>query len=822
MKKMLYKLVKIPVFITIFLITFSIQANEGIRAVSGKVVSKGEAVPFVAVYIKGTNIATTTNENGIFFLNGLQDNVVLGVQGIGYKTTYYTFNGSDYELSIDIEPDVLLLEQVIVSGSRVGLLRYLPGSASIVTAQEIKTTMPMSGNEIFRNMSGVHVVEEEGAGLRINIGIRGLDPDKSRNVLVLEDGIPVALAPYGEPEMYFTPNIDRMSGVEVLKGNGSILFGPQTIGGVVNYLTADAPKEASGNVSFRTGDFGFYNTNLGYGNTINHTGFQFNYTRKQAENFGPTSFLFNDINTKIQTNFSPLSQLTFKLGIYDESSNSTYVGITQPMFDFGGLDYVRLAPDDVLNVRRYSASASHKYLLAEGLQLNTTIFGYTTTRNWNRQDFTYNANASNLTGEMHGFEDEIEGAIYLRNSTGQRNRQFEVAGVEPRLSYRYSLGNKEARLDAGARYLYEKAFEQRVNGTVAGVLSGNLADDETRTGNAVSTHLQHKLLFNDKLSLTAGARSESVRYEREIMRVASKDTLIIAQSKAFALIPGAGLNYNITENFGTFAGIHRGFAPPRIKDAISNSGVDLQLEAEKSWNYELGIRAVLAGINIEATAFYMDFSNQVIPVSESSGGAGTGYINGGATLHRGVEASVQIPFSGFLPQGWDAGIVWNGTYVNSVFASDRYVLAKTAINKSLDNVYVNVNGNKTPYAPDITMASALMIETPWGIGGKISGNYIGTQYTDALNTEDIYEWIDLQKQDVDYKYSQATASGRIGKLNPYLVANAAIWYNHQKSGLGVNLCVKNLTNERYIVSRRPQGIRAGMPRFVSAGITYNF
>lgn len=63
----------------------------------------------------------------------------------------------------------------------------------------------------------MHLVDEEGAGLRMNLSIRGTDPDRSRSVLVLEDGIPVALAPYGEPELYYTPSMDRMSGVEVVK-----------------------------------------------------------------------------------------------------------------------------------------------------------------------------------------------------------------------------------------------------------------------------------------------------------------------------------------------------------------------------------------------------------------------------------------------------------------------------------------------------------------------------------------------------------------------------------------------------------------------------
>ncbi|WP_233248597.1 hypothetical protein, partial [Desulfonatronum sp. SC1] len=74
----------------------------------------------------------------------------------------------------------------------------------------------------------------------------------------------------------------------------------------------------------------------------------------------------------------------------------------------------------------------------------------------------------------------------------------------------------------------------------------------------------------------------------------------------------------------------------------------------------------------------------------------------------------------------------------------------------------------------------------------------------------------------DYRYAQANTNGRIGKLDAYFITNLNAWYNHTASGLGFSFTIKNITNERYIVTRRPQGIRAGLPRFISAGITYNF
>lgn len=805
--------------------SLAVQAHESGFSISGQVNSQGKGVPFVAVYVEGTGYGTITDNDGYFHLTGLSGTVTqLNVKGMGYQTKRVELDAHALktDLFIEIDPDVRLLQQVVVSGSRVGVLRFLPGSVGLISPQDLITVNPVSGNEILRSIPGVHVVEEEGAGLRTNIGIRGLDPDKSRNVLILEDGIPVALAPYGEPEMYFTPNIDRMHAIEILKGNGSILFGPQTIGGVINYITADPPAAPSGKISVTGGDLGYFNTRVNYGNTQNRTGYLVDFTRKQAENFGPTEFLLHDFNGKILTELSPVSQLGVKLSIYDEVSNSTYVGLTQPMFDAGGFDDLRIAPDDVLKVRRYGASINHRYMVSSDFRINTTAFAYTTTRNWNRQDFSYSATASNLTGISHGFADVKDGAIYMRNSTGQRNRQFEVAGIEPRIHYSYAVAGSEAVLDAGARFLYERAFEQRVDGTSAGKLSGNLREDEIRTGQAISSYLQNKILVGEKLSFTTGLRAERFQYEREIMRLNFTDTLLGASSSVFEIIPGAGINYNFSEKTGVFAGIHRGFAPPRTKDAITSGGEALLLDAEKSWSSELGLRADLNMAQFEFTLFHMDFSNQVIPVSESSGGAGSGLINGDETRHSGLEAAVLIPLEKALPAQWDAFLGLNATWVRSEFSGDRFVVWRTRTDGSNEREYINIKGNKTPYAPAFSLSGSLYAQSPWGLGLRLSGNYVGEQYTDVLNTDQVQYWIDLEASDNQYRYTQATANGRIGKLDPYFVINLSAWYKHQPTGLGVNFAVKNITDERYISTRRPQGIRVGLPRFISAGISLDF
>jgi Fe(3+) dicitrate transport protein len=700
------------------------------------------------------------------------------------------------------------MPQITVLGERSGLFGTVPGSASFVNERELQRLLPVSGNEVFRRVTGLHVVDEEGAGMRVNIGIRGLDPDRSRSVLMLEDGIPVALTPYGEPEMYYTPSMDRMSGVEVLKGSGQILFGPQTIGGVINYITADPPSQSTGRLSLRGGQGGFFTGLASYGNTYGNTGVQVNYLRRQADNLGATFFRINDLSGKIKLQLSEKSTVGLKLGVYDENSNATYIGLTQTMFDAGGLDFERMAPDDRLEIRRYSASVTHEYRFSPALKLKTTAYGYTTTRNWQRQDFSLSASATNQTGVVWGDPGVPGGAVYMRNSTGNRNRQFEVAGIEPRLSAKYQLGNISNELDAGTRFLYERAFEQRVNGRNASSRSGDLVEDEIRTGYALSAYAQNKFFLTERFSVTGGLRMESFDYDRNILRstfavngvTAVRDTNIIADSRVFQLIPGVGANYTLRENTTIFAGIHRGFAPPRVKDAITQAGQALQLDAELSWNTEIGTRTKpVDGLSLELTAFLMDFSNQIIPVSESSGGTGSGLVNGGRTRHSGLEAGVTADFARILSVPNYALIFdMNATYVNAYYNADRFV------SPSANDEAVNIRNNRTPYAPEWMISSALTFEAPMGLSLRLTGTYVGEQFTNELNTV------------------APSADGRTGKLPSYFIADATARYQIPKTQASFNLAVKNITDERYIASRRPQGIRVGLPRLITAGFDIQF
>ena len=690
------------------------------------------------------------------------------------------------------------MPQIEILTQRDRILSKVPGSVAVIDFKSIRKIAPVHGNELFRKIPGLNVVDEEGAGLRLNIGIRGLDPDRSRNVLVLEDGIPVALNPYGEPELYFTPPIDKMTGVEVLKGSGQILFGPQTTGGVVNLISANPPEKKSSTLRIKAGNGGFVSTYASYGNTIDKVGFLVSYLNKRADNIGATRFNLHDIAAKMSIALSEKAKIGIKLGLYDELSNSTYIGLTQNMYDKGGQDYLRMAPTDLLPVRRYHFSATHKYRLNNRLQLQTTAFAYSTTRDWRRQDFSFSASAANRTSVVWGNPSIPGGAIYMLKTNGHRNRQFDVAAIESQLKWR----TEKQLLQAGIRLLAERVNEQFLIGNKPDAVGGNLRDVENRNGRAISLYVHDKIAITQKLEINVGLRLENFDYSRNILRgrfmlngvTTIADTNVVASNKLMAVIPGGGFNYSLDEGVTLFGGIHRGFAPPRTKDAITSEGIALDIAQEDSWNSELGIRALLGNVvKAEFTFFSMEFKNQIIPVSQSSGNANaTGLANGGKTRHLGVEAGASFDLAKQMKKNFSIVFAANATWIDSRFSANRFI--PVGANK------LNVKNNLLPYAPSLMVNNSIEFESSKGAGIRLSGNYVGKQFADELNTV------------------VASADGRNGLLTSRYITDLSAFARLSKKQILFSLAIKNLTNERYIVSRRPQGIRVGIDRQIVLGM----
>lgn len=704
-------------------------------------------------------------------------------------------------LEIDLQFKAVrsIATNIEVVGRADEVLAEIPGSVFLVSKRELHETKPIDTNEVLKKVPGVTLREDSGPmAMRLNVGMRGLNPDRSRKVLMLEDGLPISLAPYGEPEMYYSPPIDRMERVEVLKGSGQIVHGPQTVGGVINFVTPDPPLKFHGRFDLEGGQHGIFvgNGSLGGSNKDQSAGWFLNYLHKQGDGWRDFYFDIEDVQSKFTLKPNDSHTLSIKAGVYNERSNSTYLGLTQPMFERNPLR--NAVPGDDLKVSRESASLSHTYALNAHSLWNTSVFAYHTVRNWGRQDWDRSDQGRAYLGI---FGDPVipGGAVFLRDSAGNRNREFYVAGVQSGLSIDHDLGGRRNKLDLGLRYIYEKADDKRINGPGFRARSGDLRDDEDRFGKAFSAYVQNRFFLGDRWIVTPGVRFEHYNQQRHVTRTRVRT----AQGRIpmnvdrrqdngiTAVVPGLGVSFKATEKLTLFTGVHRGFAPPRTKIAITADAENLNLDAELSWNYEAGLRFTGSrALRAEFTYFRLDFSNQVITAAES-GGATTTLANGGATLHEGFESSFRVNWNELAPlAGW------------TVLTDFRHMYLPTA-EFSQNSLF---GGNRLPYAPTNTFSALLGIRHRRGLGFQIDLSHIADQFGDNQQT------------------LAGSADGTVGRLPAYQVANLMLDYRIRRERWEFTpyFTIKNVANELYIASRAPQGIQPGLFRQTNFGLKISF
>lgn len=688
------------------------------------------------------------------------------------------------------------LEPHTILENENGLFIYLPGSTALIDQVRLNEIQPLTLNEVIRKIPGINVTDEEGMGMRINIGIRGMDSERSRGIHMMEDGIPIALGPYGENECYYTPLIDRMSSIEVLKGSGQVLYGPQTVGGIINFITANPPIGSGTklNLKFMGGSGLNFLGSVNFGQGFKNGGFTISYIRKQGENVGPTWYRINDFLAKFVLHVSDKSSLQLKAGYYNELSNSTYVGLTQTMWENKEY-YPIISPNDRMQINRFSGSLEHDWKIRQNLKMTTTLFTYRTEREWRRQEFASEYN-SQSSGVIWGDTTIAGGAIYMMNTTGMRYRYFDVAGIENKFLWNFKTGKLSQRIDAGVRFIYEKANEKYILGQTPDAETGVTFTNESRNGFGLAVYAQDKLFWHKNFTATVGIRGEFFWFNRKFSLINAIDTSFGSNNFVAAIIPGVGLNYKAGKYINLFAGFHRGFAPPEVKDAITSLGVAVQLGAQDSWNYELGARFKVQQIfSAEITGFYMDFLNQVVATSVGSGG-GTGLVNGGATRHAGVEIAFMYDLGQHLKwKSYKLSVDGAFTYQYAAYSNDRLVMNGTDT--------VNLKNYLLPYSPTLMANGAITLETSFGLGLRFGANYVSQQFTDELNTV------------------QPNADGRIGIIPAYFTMDANASYTVPKIKTTIRFSVKNLTNNHYIASRRPLGIKVGLPIFFMVGFEFN-
>jgi Fe(3+) dicitrate transport protein len=777
----------------------SAAAQVGEASLMGQVVDEtGAAVPGALIAVRRSSTASErrieSDSEGTFFVSELPaGDYEITATSAGFAVAVQRVSlrpGEVRRIPLQLRVGGLTEDVVVVAAEIAGSherLRRLPGSVDIVDRETLEKSRVMTTNDALRKVAGVHVRDEEGFGLRPNIGIRGLNPTRANKVLLLEDGILLTYAPYGDNATYYHPPIDRFERIEVLKGGAQIAYGPQTIAGAVNYVTPKPPAQRSGSVILTGGNRDYFNGHGSYGATVGRTGFLIDYMRKQGDGSRENlDFKLNDVNGKVVQTVGAGQTLTLRANYYGEDSNVTYSGLRQDEY----LANPRANPfsNDFFYADRYGASATHAFAVSGNLAMTTHLYWNSFRRHWWRQ-------SSNSAQRPNDSADPLCGSMANLNTTcgnEGRLREYSVWGIEPRISVHHRIFGISSETDFGVRAHFEHQDRLQKNGTTPTARSGELVESNVRTNDAYASFVQNSFLFGG-WTVTPGIRLEHVRFERT-NRLANAGAGVTGETDLTRIIPGIGVSHTTGEQITVFGGVHRGFAPPRTEDIISNTGGVIDLDPELSWNYEAGVRSTMRpGVSVDATFFRMDYENQVIPAS-LAGGVGATLTNGGATLHQGIELRAQIDTAPIIGSSHDAYLRLAYTYLPvAEFSGTRF-----------SNIpgfgTVRVSGNRLPYAPEQVVSLGVgYARGPVDL--LLEAVRTSDQFGDDLNTV------------------APTADGQRGLLPGHTVWNTAM--NYMVARATLFLAVKNLRDQLFIVDRT-RGILPGGPRLVQMGVKFAF
>ncbi|MFT5560993.1 MAG: Fe(3+) dicitrate transport protein [Litorivivens sp.] len=683
-----------------------------------------------------------------------------------------------------------LMEDIVVIGS-MNDVRRVPGSGKSLDELTLERFDFTDLGQLLGGVPGVYIREEDGYGLRPNIGIRGAAAERSQKITIMEDGVLITPAPYSAPAAYYVPNISRMENIEVLKGPSAIRHGPHTVGGAVNFITKSPPKDLLAVIDASFGNEGFYKLQGTAGNSTQQVGWLVDALSYGSDGFkdldsgGDTGFVRNELNARIVLNLDTAvpQRLSFKLGWSDEDSDETYLGLTDD--DFEQDPYRRYTASQLANFQSDHLSLHGNYSIQfdTNRALNAKVYYNEFGREWNKLDgFIAGPDLLSVLSRPESFVDEYRLLTGQQNSLGtpadtldvtNNDRTFESYGVQITGFQQLSAGGFEHSLTAGLRFHYDEVDrDHRQRGYL--MTNGNLVFDGIDRGSkvvnfqstdAISLFLNDEIDWHD-FTFTIGARYENIDGELDDERLS-----IRASSEQNFVSLGAGVYWQFTESIGFLGGVYRGFSP-----AAPGSG---DVDPEESVNYEIGVRYDSGPVSAEAVGFFSDYNNLLGRCRVSDFGCNPGdEFNGGAVEIAGLEFSttVEVPVS--------------ETY--TLFSELVYTYTQSEFKETFLSGFSQwgrvIAGDELPYLPEHTVQlQAGVSNERWRFWGTVKSR---SEMRELPGTGSI---------------SQDLHSDSLTTLD----LTAGLFFNEHWEG---QLIVQNVGDEASIVSHRPYGARPNRSR----------
>ena len=722
------------------------------------------------------------------------------------------------------------LDEAVLIGSRT-LQRELPASGVYLGGDDLQRSLSLDINRVLRLVPGVSLREEDGMGLLPNISIRGVTTERSKSVLLMEDGIPSAPAPYSAPSAYYSPDIARMSGLEVLKGSSQIRYGPSTTGGVINHLSTPVPDAMSTRVKLSYGSnreiVGHVHhggtrelesgARLGYlveGHVHRTGGFKRIESTRAYTGDSETGFIRSEPMVKLFWELPGEKEHRFdvKYGHTDLDADETYLGLSQEDFDLDPHRRYAASRLDNLGTANHRASIRHSMRPTGRIRLATTGYLQHFARNWAKLHQLGDPGLSLAEalldttpgGGLDVLKGLAPGTLRVRNN----NREYRIHGVRTVATLDFETGRARHRWETGLRYHFDEVdrfqwnedYRQDENGAFVEHDIGTMgaAGDRLQQSRALAFHTRDEIRLA-RWTFVPGVRMEWVdqRYEQDMRRHDGGGSPASGDGNLDILAGGASLACRITDRWNTFLGVHRGFALPGPRSSIRSG-----LEEETSLAFELGSRHSLSehGLHAEAILFHTRFDNLIVG-GNLGGGGSPETENVGRIDSTGLELALE--YDPGRARDWAVR-----TPARLVLTLTDASLVGDATNTDPESLFEGgKDGSEVPYIPDYTLSVRLGLE--YGrTSTHILMSHVPATFTSASNSTEPIR--------VD-----GTPDARIGKTDSHFVTDLIL--RHRLRDRTVLFGgVRNLFDREYVASRHPHGPRPGAPRLFHAGLETTF
>ena len=673
------------------------------------------------------------------------------------------------------------------------------GSAHRIDEATLEVFQYNDINRVLNLVPGVYSREEDGVGLRPNIGLRGGSSDRSQKVALMEDGVLISPAPYSAPAAYFFPLSARMVGVEVFKGPAAIQYGPQTIGGAINLVSAPIPDSSELMTELAGGSDGYRHLHTRAGTQTDAFGILAEFVHLGSDGFkeidggGDAGFEKNELLLKSSHEIRS-GVLNLRVGYADEVSNETYLGLTEEDLRENPYRRYRGSVLDRMEWDWVAGRANWQQNLFNG-RLDLTGYVQRFDRAWRKFNNFSGANIGDVLATPESPFNQLFVSILNGADTdgvsgspddlriGTNDRSFLTSGVQGNLQWEFGSSAVHS-LEVGARFHVDRirrlhdefGFEQAGGEVVMNSQPRAILADNTGYTQALSLWVRDEIDFG-RWRIVPGLRVEAIANsftDRLLFRKQDNDYLVA--------LPGFGATFEVTEDLILLAGVHKGFSP-----AIPSLNEDL--DPEESINFELGGRWHSEFGRLELIGFYNDYSNLTAICTVSSGCAAENLdtqTNAGEVRTTGLELGWQQEFQ--LGSSIALPVSLSYTFTEAEFRE-----AFASVNPQFGVVEP---GFELPYVPphraNLTFG---LLGAKWGV--DISVTHIARMRDQA---------------------GIGAFSASMGSDQSTIVDLAARYEFSEHWSLSGR--VDNIADDVYVVSRRPFGARPGKPRSVQIKLTF--